>query len=79
MDRNLPSLDEVINSVVDDVEDEAPLPAVVELRDEMGLGSAIVEVEELAPEDAGAEAVFNAAEAALYDDWQQRDRMLPSV
>jgi hypothetical protein len=83
---NLPTLDAVICEVVDNDEDEAPLPNVVDLEESVA-GVSVPGIadnnddDELedATELAALAARLNLAESALYADWSDRASLLPGV
>lgn len=82
VNRCLPSLDAVIERIIDEDEDEAPLGAVSYLAEAVRREQTDEEDEE--DEDESQQTaedvhVFTATEDALYADWSTRDNMLPAL
>ena len=73
VNRCLPSLESVIELIVSDEEDGAPLLDVVDLAEVVACESDDDEEEDACISNA---AVFSNAEAGLYADWSSRDGML---
>ena len=69
----LPTLDGAIAAIVDEVEDEAPLGAAVNLAESM-LDRADSDSED--SESEGEDQVAGARWLDLYADWQERDGLL---
>jgi hypothetical protein len=80
--QRLPTLDAVIEELVEDAEDEAPLGHMDGL-DEIVLGpSSDGQNEHAEPEVEEEHADVDAdrqAQASLYADWAERDALLPGV
>ena len=72
VNRCLPCLDSVIESIVDDEEDGAPLGEILNLAEVVGP----IDDDSDSEEAPNADAVFSVVEVALYADWSTRDALL---
>ena len=80
VNKSLPSLDSVIDEVVESMEDEASLASVTNSSELVlvGVPMAGPEDEEQEQESTSEEAIaFAACEQALYAEWEDRPNDLP--